>query len=436
MSKQADLALPFRSSAEQAHELARKGKIEDDPTVQQMVLALAISDNRSLRRAAGKVLNLKAGCELVHGTPFKTPRVEELNPGLGPQNALCVGSLEDPGEPFLYPYRLLTQHMAVWGATGTGKTNLLASAALQCLHVGIRVLVLDREKRDYRALIRFRDGLLVLDTRTFRFNPLEVPEGMDPSAVITTFCTVFAKENGLLDGSLNLLRKAVTALFIERDIFQGSRSFPTLSDLLEKIRSYKVAANSRAGGYRDTLINRLEMMLASAPDMYACVRGLPISRLLDTDIVFEIDGLSEQHGRFLANYIILLMFQSRIVLNERADTIRNLVVCDEAKWLAPPGYNPLQGHPPLAYALAMAREAGIGIVLADQTADLDASIAVNSRLKVCFRLGSGDDIERVRRSMKLTDEQAAYIPKLDVGQAIVRMPPFEPFLVQVPKLRG
>lgn len=124
------------------------------------------------------------------------------------------------------------------------------------------------------------------------------------------------------------------------------------------------------------------------------------------------------------------MFMHRIAVGERGNILRNLVVIDEAKWLAPPGYNDKLAFSPLTYVLSQAREVGMGLVLADQTAELDEAVFVNSLTKVCFRLGSGKDIRKIRDAFSLTQAQADFINRLDTGQCIVRVPSEDPFLLQ------
>jgi hypothetical protein len=115
-----------------------------------------------------------------------------------------------------------------------------------------------------------------------------------------------------------------------------------------------------------------------------------VRELVERSFVLEVKGLSERHSRCLLSWLLYSIFLYRIANAHRGNTLRNLVIIDEGKWAAPPGFNQNIGFVPLASILAQSREAGLGILLADQTANLDESIFVQSRLKMCFRMGSGE----------------------------------------------
>lgn len=89
----------------------------------------------------------------------------------------------------------------------------------------------------------------------------------------------------------------------------------------------------------------------------------------------------------------------------------------------------------MATVLSQARTTGLSLLSADQGAQLERALFVNSTTKLCFRLGDGHDIETMRKAMALTREQADYIPKLDTGEAIVRIPKEDPFVIKTPKVK-
>jgi hypothetical protein len=340
----------------------------------------------------------------------------------------------DTDTPFLWRFDWLNQHAYIGGASGTGKTNALYGIALQVMRY-VPVIIFDREKQDYRHLLRLNPSLMVFDNNEFIFNPLEVPSGVKPAHHITAFVSIFSKSNALLDGSIAMCTKAVHELYEQYKIFDGGTEFPTLFDLYDKVKSYKIARYSRDAGYQDSILNRLDCYLIESPRAYGHSRGFPVRELVERSFVPEVKGLSERHSRCLLSWLLYSIFLYRIANAHRGNALRNLVIIDEGKWAAPPGFNQNTGFVPLASILAQSREAGLGILLADQTANLDESIFVQSRLKMCFRMGSGEDIERIRKTFALSKEQAAHIPKLDTGQAIVRIPRVDPFLVKVPRVR-
>jgi DNA helicase HerA-like ATPase len=433
------MSWPWRQSTSLADpliRLAEAAKIEDRRYVQDAILAVVASDDGELATDLSEVLQIAAAQEILRGTPFRTPQPEDLLDGVEAERSLLLGKVAETTLPFLYPEDWLTQHAVVLGASGTGKTTLIILIALQLLERSVNVIITDRDKQDYRHLLRLARNLLVFDAReSFAFNPLQVQPGIRPEHSLDLFVIAFSKSNNLLDGSENMLRKAVYSLFERRGILEGTESYPTLYDLLYKIRSFRFRGNSRQFGFQDSLINRLEAYLAEAPQMYAYSKGFSVADLAAMSFVLEVKGLGERHARFLSNHLLYQLFLHRIATGQRGNRLQNLVIFDEAMWLAPVLKSTEQlGFPPIAMLLSQAREVGLGILLASQTAAMDPSIFVNSRLKIAFRLGSGVDQEAMAKAMALTPEQRAHFPKLGVGEAIVRMPGLDPFLINTPRL--
>lgn len=270
---------------------------------------------------------------------------------------------------------------------------------------------------------------------TLWFNPLEVPLGVDPRHHLALFVTIFVKCNSLLDGSEALLLFVVTKLYEDRGVFEGGSNYPTLRDLYEAVVSLNIQRWSREAGPRDSLKNRLASYLATNGDCYDVVRGLPIQELAGQSLVLEVKSLSERHIRCLVSWMLNALFEYRIANHERGAGLRTLIMADECKYLIPFGYNENLGFSSISSILAQCREVGMGFVFADQTAQLEDAAFVQTRTKICMRLGSGEDIRKAQRAFALTDEQAAYISKLDTGQAIVRVPRLDPFLIRIPRTR-
>ena len=429
-----NLPKPIEVQAKRLLELAELAKADREPELQDAIIAAAVSNNLGLAGTLTKILQVRAIEEQLRGVPFREPSSSDHTTGGDSRRIVLIGLTQNNGDQFLYPLDALNQHAFIAGGSGTGKTNLLYSIGLQTMS-HCPVWFVDRDKADYRHLLRMRKDLLILDVQDLRFNPLEVPNGVDPRHHAVAAITIFMKSNSLLDGSENMGSRALSELYEERGIFDGGSNYPSLYDLRDKIKSYRVNRYSRDASFQDSLLNRLDAYLIAAPDTYHCSHGFPIADLASRNIVFEVRGLSERHTRCLVNWLLFGLFMHRIANGMRGNTLRNLVIVDEAKYLVPRGYNENLGFAPIATLLAQSREAGIGLIFADQTADLDDAVMVNSRLKIAMRMGSGLDIERIGRTFALAEDQQAYISKLDVGEAIVRMPAVDPFLIAIPRVR-
>lgn len=410
------------------YKLAETAKLDNDPAVMQALRGALLSRSPTALRAMTEHLRFKATEELARQKPFYVPRKEELFSFPDTDRLIGFGFVQDADFPFVMPVDLLNQHMGVWGGTGTGKTNFLHLTALQTIPHAV-VWIFDYQKSDYRSLAGVVPELLVLDARDdLAWNPLEVRHPVGTAETITTFIAVFAKSFGLLVGSQALLQNAL------HDLFANGEQV-TLRDLRRAVASINTRGHYRARQYQDSVLNRLDGMLMEAPGTYAYTNGFPITDLAQRNVVFELKGLNEHHARFLVMHLLYTLFLHRMRSGERGNWLRNLVLVDEAAWLAPPAGNvDTTGWSPLAEILRMGREAGLGLCLASQTANLDAAVFENTRTRSVLRLGDGKDIERVEKALSLDKDQGRYVTRLGTGECIVGIPQVRPFLLNVPEV--
>jgi len=417
--------------SERLFKMAEIAKLEKNDAVKRIISTVAVTNNLKLAHDICIPLNLKAVYELLQQFPFKPPSQDVSDKNLLNNRFLILGKVKREKRPFLYPADLFNQHGLLLGASGSGKTTLLYGIILQCMMQGIPVLIVDKDKEDYRHLRRFRPELLVFKAyENFIFNPLEPPLNVKAEHWFPVFVQVFSKTNSLLDGSESLLIRAMKKLYDEFGVFEGSDTYPTIIDLHEKVQSYNFKGNRRDAGFQDSILNRLHAYIDLNKEVYEYSRGIPIDWLARQSFVLEVKGLTDRIGRFTVSILLYGLFLHRIASGQRGNSLKNLVVVDEAKWLAPYGYNQHVSFSPLTSVLSMAREAGIGMIIGDQTARLEDSVFVNSRIKFCFRLGDGADIDKAKKSMSLTNDQSEYLNKMDIAECIVRIPKEDPFVIE------
>ncbi len=346
---------------------------------------------------------------------------------------VLLGKVKGSGAPVWYAIKELTKHALVLGATGSGKTNLLYWIISQLLGK-VGCWMFDR-KEDFRHLIRlFPDKLLVFNlAEDFRCNPLAPPAYTKPMKWLEIFVDLYCRANNLLDGSKSMLLITMKDLYERHKVYFGSRDYPSFFELLEALKKLKVAGRSRSANYKDSLVNRLESYLATNTQLYDCSVGFDIEALLTKSVVFELAGLIDFQANFWINLLLYWVFAYRIGKKERGNRLLNLVVFDEAKSVFPPFENPALGFPPITYMISMLREFGTSIIASDSSAHLNEIIFSNSKLKILFPLGSGDDLLKAARAMGLSAEQAAYTHSLGLGEAIVSLPKIGNFVLEIPK---
>ena len=146
------------------------------------------------------------------------------------------------------------------------------------------------------------------------------------------------------------------------------------------------------------------------------------SELYDRDVVFEVGSLSGSAQRILVPWIIMKL----VLYNIRNPTqyLSNLLVFDEAQSQLWSRNLEMRGRQSFMATLAtQARAFGLGlIVLAQNPATkLMTEIISNSCIKLCFHLGSGNEIYHMSQNMGLTKEQMDTFYHMDPGEAVCRL---------------
>lgn len=414
--------------------LAKLAGVEGSPGLQKSILALALSGDEASAAALGRVLTIKAAQQAARGVPF-APAPRELLSTSNASGRVGFGHTRFDRLPFVRPLDSLVRHVVIFGASGSGKSTLVLLILLQARERAA-IWAWDRHKEEFRFLVRLFPDVTVITDKEDSLNPLEVHDGLTPDQTLAGFVAIFSKCNGLLLLSRSLLLQEAHDLYVERGIFDGSTNYPTLFDLRERIAGRRHAGRQRSMQGQDSILNRLDAMLLESPKTYACVKGFPIRELGRRSIVWELTNLGEQHAQFRAMSRVHTLNAQRVRSNERGGTLRNLVVFDEAAWIARSiGSVEDLGWSPLAEILRLGREAGIGLMFASQTTNLEDALIENAATRFVFFLGHGKDVERARHALGLTREQAEFISRLGIGECIASAPPIpKPFLLNIPQV--
>ena len=184
-------------------------------------------------------------------------------------------------EPAAFAPDALAKHALIVGTPGSGKTTLCFSLLTQLWQEhGLPFLVLEPAKTEYRALLEMpglKGDLLVFTVGServapFRFNPLQIPDGVAVAEHISTLNTCFAGAFSLHDPLPMLLDEAIRETYTDRgwseyDLAgeEPELEFPTLSDLT--VKAAEVAGRSAyqgelAGNIRAALETRLGSLTA------------------------------------------------------------------------------------------------------------------------------------------------------------------------------
>ncbi len=320
------------------------------------------------------------------------------------------------------------KHVLIVGMTGAGKTNLAFQILKELKRNGKPFLVFDW-KRNYRDLLQlpeFKELLVFTVGREvvpFRFNPLIPPLGSEPGEWLMKLVDVCAHAYFVGEGVEYLLREAIDWVYEKCGFLDGSwTEIPTFF----RVRDYV---------YKKHLQGRMSLWKASALRVLEslCFRhGLgPVlnsgddwdwKRLLEADVVLELDALSDSDKVFFTEAMILWLYEFRKSEGKREEFKHGLVVEEAHHILSHKKENVEGAETIMETCLRQIREFGEAVIVIDQEpTKLSNSIKANTNCKITFNLGNGKDILDISNCMGLSKEESDYINLLDVGQAIVSL---------------
>jgi len=367
--------------------------------------------------------------------PFPSP--QELSEVGGD---VSLGLANYQGGMFGVPHDNLAMHAMVMGKPGSGKTHFNRRIAEQVSGLNGVNVVLPDSKSDYRGLINKGFKIIMFDR--FRFNPLQVPAWAHPLAFINLWAQVFSAEFFVGLPGIELLSQAINQLYVERDIFFGSKNFPTMKDLLGKINA--MSTDKYFGPkYRDiyqALIVRLGAFV-SRPEVFGFSQGIDHEIFLSENVVLEMPDrhLSNYTRNFVTSLLINLAYARNMELGLRGNKLRTLFMVDEgATWMGAgrESWGADFIEPAVNEIARKAREFGVGLwVCSQESKSFNQVYRSNCLLKISFQLDDGEDVSMIQRSFGLDDGQTTFLSKLpNRGWAVVRYGGFErPFLLEVPK---
>jgi len=265
----------------------------DDPQVMMLVEnAKLFPDSRDtsyrLLQAMLKQKGLSLGKEPAFGIPSKLPaegrKIGDAMAGDTVHGACRFGMGQLPG------------NVGLFGGSGTGKSSL---AGLMCewwIGLGICVIILDVADEYGWLIHRFGvDRLLVIQARYFPLGIFVNPVGscLSPLAWLSRVVGVLREALFLRDGTCNLLLKIVGSMYREHGVFEGSRDYPTATEVFQHLVTSKFSVQSRNAGFLESAVNRFHGMLQSFPGMNAKNSLVP-EQVCRRSLIIRMADLSPQ----------------------------------------------------------------------------------------------------------------------------------------------
>lgn len=400
--------------------------------------------------------------------PLQTIPLETETTTIHDKPALFVGSDSfKPHHKIEIELEQLKKHVFIAGVPGSGKSTAILNMLFQLYWYDIPFLVIEPAKTEYRLLKRMAsmDGKAMIkegidpdtisvgrsmgeDLRVytvgadvvspFRFNPFEFPEGIGLYEHVSNLEACFKGALPISTGPLPaLINEAVDGIYTDRgwkgdDIADGSKPFPTMKDLYEKISAI-MAEKDYSADVKGDLKTAIEVRLGSllrrniGQIFDTEVSSPTIEELLTKPVVLELDYLNEEQTNLLTMFVLSRVREYVRATRTSKSQLKHVIVLEEAHNIignTDDGGVGEQADPKaeatkyVARFLAEMRSLGEGLIIADQLPSAVASEVVkNTNIKLIHRLVSKDDREEIGMSMLMDPVQMDDLARLMPGEA-------------------
>ncbi len=306
----------------------------------------------------------------------------------------------------------ISEHMAVWGASGTGKTTFLKNLLISLRQTNIKFCILDWHN-EYRNIASDQNGMLRNDTiilnpflGNLSINPLEIFESNSPREIlvwerIENFISLMKQMFILGEIQEARLRQSLSNLYTNTNTPNISDAIITMSD--GNMKSLTLKLDKFTKDFYGRIFNRKKS-------------SLPFSQLRRMNVIIELGQLPTEVRMFFVSVFLILWWDSLRLM----DANPNVLVLDDFY-----RYADLEV---IRKMLSEARKFKQGLICSHQgpyqlPQGIREEVVRNTSTKVIFRQEQTWDKCIVRDALGgLTKEQLESLSYLETGQAIVKIP--------------
>lgn len=340
----------------------------------------------------------------------------------------------------------LASHTFITGSTGSGKSNTVYSMLKQARKQGVKFLVIEPAKGEYKNVFGGTRDVTVLGTNPMisdllRINPFSFPENihvlehMDRLVEIFNVCwPMYAAMPAVLKSSVEKSYMDCGWDLVTSKNKYGEELYPSFADVARNIREIIDSSEYDAenkGAYKGSLLTRLQSLCNGINGMIFTADEIPQTELFEENVIVDLSRVGSGETKSLIMGMMVLKLQEYRMSRstEMNAELNHITVLEEAHNLlrrtsteqSAEGSNLLgKSVEMLSNAIAEMRTYGEGFIIADQAPGLmDMSVIRNTNTKIILRLPDQADRELVGRAANLNEDQITELAKLPCGVAAV-----------------
>ena len=384
--------------------------------------------------------------------------------------SLTVGKIMDKGNSLPQRYHLglnnLPKHLAVFGLTGSGKTNTVHNLLIQLWEkYNVPFMVIEPAKAEYRALAQsdsLKNNLLIISAGVdqtsacpLRLNPFYFDPGKDNDVNRVHVLTHIDRLKATFNASFPMyasmpyiLEEAILEIYRERgwdlgrsmnryvDIYKDDFSayVPTLQDLYLKVDMVV----KKKGYFQEQQMNiqaalkaRLSsLMVGSKGNMLNTLYSVPAKDLFEKPVIIELENMGDDDEKvFVMGLLVSKLYEYRKTTSTQGNSLKHVLVIEEAHRLLaniPNSANMevanVKGNAVSSFVdmLSEIRAFGQSVFVIDQLPSrVNTNIVKGTGAKIIHRLLAKDDRETVGWTMGMTEEQINDLSLLKTGECVI-----------------
>lgn len=355
----------------------------------------------------------------------------------------------------------LTMHTFVTGATGSGKSNTIYEILDQLKNTGIKFLVIEPAKGEYKHIFGYEKNVKVLGTNLLytdilKINPFKFPKGIHILEHIDGLIEIFNVCWPMYAAMPAVLKESILEAYedcgwdLELSINKFNEDlYPTFKDLLSSLihvidkSSYDNEVKSNYKGSLETRIKSLTNGLNGQIFSYDEINN---KQLFDENVIVDLSRVNSVETKSLIMGLLIMRLNEYRSVNatEMNSSLRHVTVLEEAhnilkRTSTEQGLESAnlvgKSVEMITNAIAEMRTYGEGFIIADQSPNsVDMAAIRNTNMKIIMRLPDEEDRRLAGKAAALNENQLEEIAKLPKGVAVVYQNDWlEPVLCKINK---
>ena len=346
----------------------------------------------------------------------------------------------------------LASHTFITGSTGAGKSNTVYKMLDECRRLGVKFLVVEPAKGEYKNVFGTKSDVSVYGTNPaltplLRINPFNFPHGnadesrnihilehLDRLVEIFNVCwPMYAAMPAVLKEAVEKSYEDCGWNLADSTNEYGDDLYPTFVDVTRNIRTIIDSSEYDAenkGAYKGSLITRLKSLTNGINGLIFTTDEIAPKDLFDENVIVDLSRVGSAETKSLIMGLLVLKLQEhRMTSGKMNAPLRHITVLEEVHNLLKRTSTEQSSESAnligksvemLTNSIAEMRSFGEGFIIADQApALLDMAVIRNTNTKIIHRLPDQSDRELVGKAANLNDDQITELAKLPCGVAAV-----------------